>query len=313
MEKSKVNLLIYSIIIILIIILVLILFNGNLTGRTVLENKFVPKDYIAYWSFDNDMTDATGNNNGNCTDTKCPELVMGQVVNAYEFDGSYDFIEVEDSPSLDITDAITISAWIKTKTSNGKIVDKIRYTGTTNKAGYRLQLLSSRVLSFGIANVDWASVEDTKIITDDKWHHAVGVYDGSEVALYVDGSLVDTNTNLPSTIGTNDLKLKIAVASDSATYFKGRIDEVIIYNRALSSNEIKDIYDIQSEGKTIFEEETTPEEQNTQPPLEEQTQDTKDNSNSLFYYPIIILLILIAVIFYFKIKTIISKKKKTKK
>jgi len=305
MEKRKVNLLILSIVTILIITLVLLLLNSNLTGKAILDNKFVPKDYIAYWSFDNDITDATGNNNGNCTEPKCPEITSGQVVNSYEFDGSYDFIEVEDNQHLDITDAITVSAWIKTKTANGKIVDKIRYTGTSNRAGYRLQLLSNRVLSFGIANSEWASVTDTQIITDDKWHHAVGVYDGSEVSLYRDGLLVDTNTNPPSTIGTNDYKLTIGIASDSAVYFKGRIDEVMIYNRALTQNEIEDIYELQSQGKTTFEEEITedtetPEEQDTQPP--QQTTPNEEDSNNFYYYALLVLVVLIVAIYYFKRK-----------
>ena len=89
-------------------------------------------------------------------------------------------------------------------------------------------------------NVSAPSLEK---ITIGVWHHVAGVYDGSEVKMYVDGTLKNTKT-FDGELWTRDSVLCIGGTEGcSAPPFRGLIDEVQIFNRALTEAEIKGIYD----------------------------------------------------------------------
>jgi hypothetical protein len=84
----------------------------------------------------------------------------------------------------------------------------------------------------------------TTDINDNQWHYLVGTYDGSTMKCYVDGSLEGTNTsfsgNLPVRIG--DLRIGADYDTTPGNFFNGSIDEVRVYNRALSAAEVGDLY-----------------------------------------------------------------------
>ena len=90
-------------------------------------------------------------------------------------------------------------------------------------------------------------------VNDGQWHHVAGVYDGANMFLYVDGTL-DVSQPATGSIAQNSAPLRIgANASDgedgTGYYFNGLIDEVSIYNRALTASEIQAIYTAGSGGK----------------------------------------------------------------
>ncbi len=78
---------------------------------------------------------------------------------------------------------------------------------------------------------------------DLNWHHIVGTYDGTIMKIYADGELVDSYTVSGSIISKPSFPV-ILGTSQNIYYFNGLIDEVRIYNRALSAEEIKRHYEM---------------------------------------------------------------------
>jgi len=165
--------------------------------------------------------------------------VIGKVRNALKFDGVDDYVDVPDSPSL-VSDYISIICWFKSA------VDP-HYSNVYEKSAGATAVFSlytrptSPYLVFRITKgADDNQVVYTANPFDGKWHHFVATYDGSNLRLYVDGSLVDTTPwsgTLPDTTG-----FSARIGGEPRTYggyLDGIIDELRIYNRALSQSEIK--------------------------------------------------------------------------
>src|SRR3989339_149112 len=153
-------------------------------------------------------------------------------------DGTDDYISVTDNSSLDITNAITLEAWvyctdISQDGSTRRVVDKgsTYALGASDKAYFKLYLdgVATEALK------TWSN-SDANV-----WHHLVGTYDGTAMKLYQDGvNVFERAAN--GAISTNDSALQIGRQSSGGGRFKGIIDEVKIYSRALSSAEVQEHY-----------------------------------------------------------------------
>lgn len=208
---------------------------------------------VAYWPLDNDnngIQDKSGNGN-NGTDYSSG-FVSGKINQALSFDGVDDYVEVADSIELNSTSALTAEGWIKTS-STGKwqaIVSKWHYNG--NKRQYWLGINSSDKAEFFIGNggSGFDRIASISIITDGNWHHIIGVYDGTNVKIFVDG--VEENTKTTSVaLGTSDKSVRIGASHDSNHYFNGLIDEVKIYDRALNAAETLDHFNAVGPSGTV--------------------------------------------------------------
>ncbi len=164
----------------------------------------------------------------------------GKMNGAMVFNGTSDYVTVTDTAALDITGPITISAWIKTTVKDGiyrRIIDK-SYT-----SGYVLNMVgdsSGRVMT---EIQDYAAVGTTDV-ADGNWHLVTGIYDGSYVRIYVDGSQ-QGSTAYSGGISANAYNLTIGM--DNSNYpgnerFSGSIDDVRIYSFALSPAEVFALY-----------------------------------------------------------------------
>jgi len=156
------------------------------------------------------------------------------------FDGTDDYIKVPNSSSLNITDQITIEAWIKlseTPTGPERIVAKrdsngeswVLTTGTTRKIYFALW-----------SGGNYSELASTSTILLDTWVYCAATYDGSYMRLYLDGHL---NAEKPQTgsIDTSMANVTIGAENDGSVYhFNGSIDEVCISSRALTEYEIVD-------------------------------------------------------------------------
>ena len=171
---------------------------------------------------------------------------------AFKFDGKEHRIIVPDSPELnfDAGKDFSVTAWIKpmqTPTTGGvmSIVDKRSDGPSGESPGYEFSLENGRIhtrilrIGFGPAGPD---------LCDGKFHYvAVAVHRNSSTGghLFVDGQDVLTfgTTQINGDL-TNDAPLRIGNHCSSAfhSFFKGLIDAVAIYNRALSASEIREIY-----------------------------------------------------------------------
>jgi hypothetical protein len=189
----------------------------------------------AYYDFDEQgdiIYDSAGNNDGTLVSGVRAE---GLSMKGIYFDGNNDYAK---TPGIDLTDAITISAWVKPQKLNqhGYIVTK--YTS------YLLQLYTNNRFKAGIwYNGNWIDlVTSTQNISLGKWYHVAFTYDKHNMIIYVDGELENSvSYDKPMDHSNNDTNIGNR-EFDLTRDFKGVIDEVKIWDRALSADEVKGVY-----------------------------------------------------------------------
>lgn len=159
-----------------------------------------------------------------------------------EFDGANDYITVADTSSLDITDAITVCAWVKpgvTASWKGLVGKSGEVTGASSASDvWDLYVAASNAVRFQVTNTDTATSTTTMSIG--KWYFITGTYDGANVKIYVNGVLESTNARTAA-IPTNNYPLLIGMYYNTANKFTGSMKNVAIWNRALSATEIQNI------------------------------------------------------------------------
>ena len=220
---------------------------------------------IAWWKLDeadgNDVADSSGNGRvGRLFGNPQWRPAGGKVGGSLEFDGYGDYVEISNESAFDITGAITVAAWIKVNRFE-KRWQTIVAKGDTS---WRLQRTAEEdTLAFhctGIASVAgrWPQgIEGNKDVNDGKWHHVVGVYDGSTVSLYIDGVL-DNSSQASGAIQTNDFDVNIGGNSEQIDReWNGLIDEVCIIAGAIDATVVNTLYSgkdpmaVAEEAKTV--------------------------------------------------------------
>ena len=222
-------------------------------------------DLVGLWRFNSNATDSSGNGNdgtvygGEIYEDPSP---MGQ---ALSFDGVGDYVEVPVDVTLDITNEITIEAWIKV--AFHKNYNAIVIKGEDGAENYELLLYNSGRVHCPIKFTDgsrvWLNAEAA--ITDTEWHHVAMTYKPGEWRIYVDGVQKAERTDIVKNPLTNNIPLFIGAEQYQGSFraerfFNGLIDEVRIWNRALSQGQLGSvIYDfggilppIKADGSSVF-------------------------------------------------------------
>ena len=204
----------------------------------------IPSDYIAYWKFDGNVLDETGNNNG--TIYGDPQYVEGVQGQALDFDGDGDYVKTENNFISDEgVNSFSVSFWVKAQ-DRPVSINFLRHYLTSDKWVFYFRYRSDDwyELNFYVKTLEGSAYhyKPTPALSDYNWHHVVGVYNGSNVYLYLDG-LVSSKTSPNLTGNTMSINTSLAVG----TGFNGQVDNVMIYNRALSADEIKFQYYNQNE------------------------------------------------------------------
>jgi len=182
---------------------------------------------------------------------------------AYQFDGSSDFINVSDDNSLDIATELTISAWVKLDTLDNSAGTRQRqpiiakYDASTSQrgleAGFEDTLNSRCIDKFAFAISSTLSVFTGGIRCSDispavdTWYHVVYRFKANDhMEIYINGTNHSENSftlgSLPSGIAVNSMNLLIGRAYDDIGFFNGSIDDLQIYNRSLSPEQIQALY-----------------------------------------------------------------------
>lgn len=163
---------------------------------------------------------------------------------AVQFDGANDYVRVNNTTTADFT----LEAWIKTAASSATGTQAYQGNGIIwsdvggAAADFVLAILNNRLSFFdgGIEN----SVNGTRVLNDNQWHHIVAVRDGGgQSRIYVDGNLDGTIQAGISALTANPL-ISIGGNTLDNRYFNGLIDEVAIYNRLLTDSEVLQHYQV---------------------------------------------------------------------
>ena len=196
------------------------------------------ENLMAYYPLDNDANDVSANNNHG-TLSGDPQWVLGAIGEALEFDGIDDHVDCGNDPSLDITGPITIGAWVYPNGSGSssypRIVDKSDGTGGADP-GYKMYLRSADnylvTLSAGGVYLN-SSISATL----DDWNYVAFVTDGTQRKLFLNGVWEIWDESALPVSSSNPLFLGDSPAGSRP--LNGIIDEVTIYNRALSEPEVR--------------------------------------------------------------------------
>jgi hypothetical protein len=193
---------------------------------------------VAHYRFDGNANDSSGHNLHG-TAYGGPSYVPGILGLAISLDGINDYVDCGNSPLFDITGKITVAAWVNITTVPGDH----RAIITKGDSAWRISTLQSqRKFHFGVAGPpDYPAADGAREVPVGQWHHVAGTYDGATIRLYVDGVLDGTRA-YSSGIGANTQLVFIGEnAEEMGRTWHGLIDEVRVYNRALSADEIQSL------------------------------------------------------------------------
>ena len=185
------------------------------------------------------LVDSSGLGN-NASIFGVPDWASGVRSLAFLFDGSTDYATVPDNASLDITQAITLAAWVRPGVQNTQYIMRKSLMNTTD--GYELSLSSTGrfFIRFNQASSTNTFRLDSKTIYPSNgttWAHIAATYDGATIRMYVNGVL-DTSLATVVTIAANSLNLAIGAQPDGSSKFTGAIHDARIYNYALGASEV---------------------------------------------------------------------------
>jgi hypothetical protein len=179
--------------------------------------------------------DTSGNgNNGTVSGAK---RVAGKSGAALRFDGVNDLVTVADSASLDLTDAMTVEAWVK-PTALGSMWRTIAIKEQKNQLAYALYAGNGKGRPSGhVYTTRDMAVAGGKAVSRNSWTHVATTWDGRVLRLLVNGTEV-AKASLTRRAANSSLPLRFGGNTVWKEWFKGAIDEMRIYNRALTPAEL---------------------------------------------------------------------------
>lgn len=206
---------------------------------------------VAHWKFDEGegsiAYDSAGSNDGTIYGATWG---YGVLDGALKFDGVGDYVDCGDNDSLDVNDELTISAWMKRPdfSTPGTIAGKTN--GNSVTAGYAL-FSHIEGLEFIFYSQGWKRTTPRVAVTANQWHHVAGTFNGNTAYLYVDGEQGASIAYNGAITAAAGYPVLIGYwRSQNTVYFNGQIDDVRIYDRALSAAEILALYEPYRPGVT---------------------------------------------------------------
>jgi hypothetical protein len=204
-------------------------------------------ELVAHWKFDEGSGivahDTSGNGNDG-TFNGDPQWVPGHFGYALEFDGSGDWLDCGEDANLQISGAVTVSAWIKVAAQD--LDHKVGGNQDGANGGYKMTVFNNNRVEFEIRTAANSAVLNRNVaggteIEVDVWYHVVGVYSLADgyIRTYVDGKL-DRELETTDALGASPGAFMIGCEpfSTGQYNFNGVMDDIRVYNHALTEGEI---------------------------------------------------------------------------
>lgn len=239
-----------------------ILIQGAMLCSLISLAQISQKGLVAYYPFSGNALDNSGNgNDGTVYSATLTTDKFNDADKAYSFNGTSSYINIGQKSSLKMTDSISISAWFYVNTISPTYQNIISDHGlnqATAGPGKILRLNYGK-LQFIVGGLYGSTVTPATYvessITVSKWYHVVATYDRSLIKLYVNNVLVATKAYSQS-LTVNPNNILIGNSGFGNEFFNGKMDQIRIYKRAITENEVKALYEegakpvITAKGKT---------------------------------------------------------------
>ncbi|MFN5459348.1 MAG: LamG domain-containing protein [Bacteroidota bacterium] len=216
---------------------------------------YVPTNGLAgWWPFNGNANDESGNgNNGTVNGATLTNDRNGNVNCAYSLDGISNYISVISSPPLNLNSSFTISAWVyKNNNLPMAFVSKARLSNNTYSYHLSTGQSGSTLMSIAINNdPPTGGCNNCNIYCGSNngdtlsWIHTVGTWDGTTLNFYANGLLTSSCNGTLGSTGTlisNNFDLLFGKFPDNVSYHNGKLDDIGIWTRALTQQEITNLY-----------------------------------------------------------------------
>jgi hypothetical protein len=188
---------------------------------------------IGWWAADGNMQDHFAASPGVAGNANGIGYSEGKVDRAFDLGGTQ-FVSVANTSASTVATAVTVEAWIYPTSLEGTIASKADAPSAT---GFGLSLVSGHA-QFALGNLLMLS---SVSVTPNEWTHVAGTTDGQVMSVYVNGQPSGKGGATMSTVATTQ-PLTIGANAQGSAPFTGRIDELVLYDRALDPAEIQAIF-----------------------------------------------------------------------
>jgi hypothetical protein len=216
---------------------------------------------VGYWPFEEGTgttaADLSGNGNAGTLQnspvwsTSVPPTPYANT-HSLSFDGVQSYVTMGNPAALQLTGALSITAWFKSSATLGNYATLVSkwWSGGT-EAAYSIHWSNSSGPLFGVGNAALAGIGAATATpyTDGSWHFLAGTWDGATITLYIDGKSVASTTTDASFDPLANISDPFDVATDNRyapgtgdRFFPGSVDDVRAYARALSAAEVGQLF-----------------------------------------------------------------------
>ena len=241
-------------------LLILVVFTLSLNAYSQIPNYVPANGLVGWWPFNGNANDESGNgNNGTVNGAALTTDRLGNANQAYNFDGN-DWIELNQLASINNSNELAVSIWVQStginlNTNCGSGCAQAYFArGNDGSDGFYVYTSQGISPNFS-ATVNGPFNGGVDVINPTihpiphiNWHHLVLNYDGTNLKLFVNGSLVST-INYSINVGVNPSSINAAFGRQFVPNFPyftvGKLDDAGIWNRALTQCEIQDLYHAQ--------------------------------------------------------------------
>ena len=225
-------------------VITLVILIGMLCSISICTANVLEDALVGVWLFDENQGGVAKDASGNGHDGKIigAKWLQGKIKSGLEFDGNGNIVEIPHHADFDLTE-YTISAWVKTEPT-GKwqtVIGKEPVAGNPRNYGIfvagNTNLLGVNYTTGGA----WKTAFSKTVAADGKWHHVAATFDGKVLRAYFDGVMEgETKTEIPPDHNTEPVRIG-RWGNPRGDYWSGVLDEVAMFNQALTEDEIQDI------------------------------------------------------------------------
>ena len=198
----------------------------------------VKADQVMHLRGDGTSLDSTGNGHDGSL-INGTSYAVGKLGQAFSFDGVNDHITVNASGDLEPSPEISVAMWIKATAGGGiKLLMDSSHGSSNGNFGWAIQMTNAGAVGLAYGNgSSFPAIDSTTIIGDGTFHHFATTLDGTDMRIYVDGVLEATSSYSGTPMGTGQ-QIRLGRHFSLNRQYNGLLDDVRIYNHALSGSEV---------------------------------------------------------------------------